>query len=65
MNWIEVSIETTSQAVDAVCAKLISIGIEGMRIEDSLDFQEFIEDKRPPGTTSTNLLSSRKRRLLL
>ena len=60
MNWIEVSIETTSQAVDAVCAKLISIGIEGMRIEDSLDFQEFIEDKRPPGTTSTNLLSSRK-----
>jgi ribosomal protein L11 methyltransferase len=46
MNWIEVSIETTSQAVDAVCAKLISIGIEGMRIEDSLDFQEFIEDKK-------------------
>lgn len=45
MNWISVSIETTSQAVDSVCAKLISLGIEGMQIEDSSDFQAFLESK--------------------
>ena len=45
MEWNEVSIETTSEAVDTVCAKLIALGIEGMQIEDSNDFQQFLDNK--------------------
>lgn len=43
MDWLEVSIETTTEGIDPVCAKIIALGIEGMQIEDMNDFQEFLE----------------------
>lgn len=46
MNWIEVSIETTPAGIDSVCAKIISLGIEGMQIEDFDDFNDFLENNR-------------------
>jgi ribosomal protein L11 methyltransferase len=44
MNWLEVTIETTSAGIDPVCAKIIALGIEGMQIEDMDDFREFLEN---------------------
>ncbi len=46
MEWLEVSIETTREGIDPVCARLIAMGIEGMQIEDFDDFQEFLEQNR-------------------
>ena len=42
MNWIKLSILTTTEAIEAVCAKLYSIGITGLEIEDSNDFNDFL-----------------------
>ncbi len=44
MNWIQVSIQTTTQGIESVCAKLYSIGITGTEIEDSADFNDFLEN---------------------
>lgn len=44
MNWIKLSILTTTEAIEAVCGKLYSIGITGLEIEDSNDFNDFLEN---------------------
>ena len=44
MNWIEVTIETTTEGIDPVCAIIIALGIEGMQIEDMNDFRDFLEN---------------------
>lgn len=46
MNWTEVSIATSHDGIDPVCAFLISMGIESMQIEDYEDFESFIDENR-------------------
>ena len=44
MNWTEISIETASTGVDMLCALLMDLGIKGFVIQDSADFNAFLED---------------------
>ena len=43
MQWIEASVETKSEEIDAVCAQLAELGAGGMVVEDEADFQRFLE----------------------
>ena len=47
MDFIEVSIETTSDGVDMLVSALEDMGITGFSIEDSRDFNEFLETVTP------------------
>lgn len=44
MNWIEISIFTTSQAIEIISGTLIQNKIGGLIIEDSNDFKNFLND---------------------
>lgn len=44
MNWIEVSIFTTSQAIERISDFLYELGITGLIIEDTSDIIEFLEN---------------------
>lgn len=44
MNWIKLSIHTLTTGIEALCGKLYSIGITGLEIEDSADFNDFLEN---------------------
>ncbi len=44
MNWIEISITTTSQGIEPVCGNLYQLGITGLQIEDENDFKDFLEN---------------------
>lgn len=46
MRWIEACIETKSGEIDALCAALEALGIEGICIEDEADFQAFLENNK-------------------
>lgn len=46
MDWIEISITTTSQGIEPVCGNLYQLGITGLQIEDETDFKEFLENNR-------------------
>ncbi len=46
MNWLRLSINTKPQAIEALCAKMYSIGITGLEIEDSGDFNDFLENSK-------------------
>lgn len=46
MRWIEASIETTSAEINALCAALEALGVEGVCVEDESDFQAFLENNR-------------------
>ncbi len=46
MNWIAVSIATSTQAIDALCARLLDTGVKGFEIEDSESFREFLDTKQ-------------------
>ena len=43
MQWIEASVETKSEEIDAVCAQLAELGAGGMVVEDEADFRRFLE----------------------
>ncbi len=43
MNWTEVSITTNTEGIEVLTARLLNIGISGIRIENSEDFQEFLD----------------------
>lgn len=47
MEFIEVSISTTSQGIDTLVSALEDLGIRGFAIEDSEDFNEFLETVTP------------------
>ncbi len=47
MDFIEVSIKTTSEGVDTLVSVLEDMGINGFTIEDSQDFNEFLETVTP------------------
>ena len=44
MNWIEISITTTSEGIEPVCGNLYQLGITGLQIEDENDFKDFLEN---------------------
>ena len=46
MDWIKITVNTTSEGIEPVCACLISLGICGLEIEDEADFKEFLENNR-------------------
>ena len=47
MEWMEVSIYTTSEGIEPVTGSLLQLGINGFVIEDSNDFAEFLESATP------------------
>lgn len=46
MRYIEVSIDTPEQEIDARCEQLAALGAEGFVIENEADFQSFLENNR-------------------
>ncbi len=46
MDWIKLSISTTTEGIEAVCAVLMEQGIQGVEIDDSTDFHNFLENNR-------------------
>ena len=46
MDWIQLSITTTTEGVEPVCACLMTAGITGMEIDDATDFHNFLENNR-------------------
>lgn len=47
MKWLEVKIYTSREGIDAVCGRMYCLGVGGVQIEDSADFEEFIESRQP------------------
>ena len=45
-KWLEVVINTTPDKLDAVTAKLIAAGMDGLVIEDEADFLQFLENNK-------------------
>lgn len=46
MEWIILSIFTSNEGIDSVCAMLYDLGITGVEIEDEKEFKDFLEDNR-------------------
>ncbi len=46
MDWIQVSIYTTSEGIEAVSGRLLGLGIYGIEIEDEKDFKQFLEENK-------------------
>lgn len=46
MDWIQVSIYTTSEGIEAVSGRLLGLGIYGIEIEDEQDFKQFLEENK-------------------
>lgn len=44
MEWIQVSVKTSSDGIEPLSGRLYNIGITGIEIEDSEDFAEFLEN---------------------
>ena len=44
MDWIEVTIFTTTAGIEPVADVLEDLGIEGYVLEDAADFEEFLQD---------------------
>ena len=47
MNWIKVTIYTTSDGIEPVSGRLYQLGLQGLQIEDKQDFAEFLEENTP------------------
>lgn len=45
MNWTQVDIYTTTEAIDLLSSKIQDLGIQGCMVQDAQDFQEFLEQK--------------------
>lgn len=46
MDWIQVSIFTTTQGIEPVSGRLLQLGITGIEIEDETDFKDFLENNK-------------------
>lgn len=44
MDWIKLSISTTTEGIETVCAVLMEQGVLGVEIDDSTDFHNFLEN---------------------
>lgn len=47
MKWISVKVYTSREGIEPVCGRLYCLGIGGVQIEDSADFEEFVESRQP------------------
>jgi ribosomal protein L11 methyltransferase len=45
MDWVEISIYTTTEGIEPVSGLLYGMGFTGLQIEDALDFKGFLENK--------------------
>ncbi|MDR1206439.1 MAG: 50S ribosomal protein L11 methyltransferase [Peptococcaceae bacterium] len=45
MDWIEVSIYTTTEGIEPVCGCLYQLGFTGLQVEDAADFRAFLNDR--------------------
>lgn len=46
MDWLQVSIYTTTEGIEPVSGRLLQLGIYGIEIEDEADFKDFLENNR-------------------
>jgi len=46
MDWLQLSIYTTSEGIDPVCGRLYSLGVTGTEIEDFDDFTDFLANNK-------------------
>lgn len=46
MDWIKVSIYTTSEGIEPLSGRLYQLGITGLEIEDEKDFKDFLENNK-------------------
>lgn len=46
MDWIKVTIYTTSEGIEPVSGRLYKLGISGLEIEDEKDFKDFLENNK-------------------
>ena len=46
IKWLEVAVNTTSDKLDEVTAKLVAAGMDGLVIEDEGEFLQFLEQNR-------------------
>ena len=46
IKWLEVTVNTTPDRLDEVCAKLAAAGMDSVAIEDEQDFLSFLEQNR-------------------
>ena len=46
MDWLEVTVYTTTEGIEPVCGNLYQLGITGLQIEDEADFMDFLENNR-------------------
>ncbi|MDD6214397.1 MAG: 50S ribosomal protein L11 methyltransferase [Firmicutes bacterium] len=46
MDWIQVTIYTTSAGIEPVSGRLYQLGITGIEIEDEADFKDFLENNK-------------------
>ena len=46
IKWLEVTLDTTRDELDALCARLTGNGVTGFAIEDEEDFKSFLENNR-------------------
>ena len=46
MRWIEASIKSRAEEIDALCDRLAALGVDGVSIEDESDFQRFLAENR-------------------
>ena len=46
MDWIQITIYTTSEGIEAVSGRLLQLGIYGIEIVDEKDFKDFREENK-------------------
>ncbi|MCD8390664.1 MAG: 50S ribosomal protein L11 methyltransferase [Firmicutes bacterium] len=46
MDWLKVTIYTTSEGIDPLSGRLYGLGITGLEIEDERDFKDFLENNK-------------------
>ncbi len=46
MNWLKTKIFTSTEGIEPLCGRLYSLGLNGVQIEDSADFNDFIENEQ-------------------
>ena len=61
MQWIEATIETTSEEIDIICERLAELGIQGVTIEDENDLKQFLRENKQYWDYIDNSLSEQYR----
>lgn len=46
MDWMQITIYTTSEGIEAVSGRLLQLGIYGIEIVDEKDFKDFLEENK-------------------